>query len=60
VVFRVSSANTRLTIFQGGHEILYAPALNWLAQQRKGQSAVWAISTPIPLPGGEQKTQSGL
>jgi pimeloyl-ACP methyl ester carboxylesterase len=60
VVFRVSSANTRLTIFQGGHEILYAPALNWLAQQRKGQSAVWAIPTPIPLPGGEQKTQSGL
>ena len=60
VVFRAASGNTRITIFQGAHEILYAPALNWLAQQRKGQPAVWTILSPIALPGGEQKTQSGL
>jgi len=59
-VFRATSGNTRVTIFQGTHEIVYAPALNWLAQQRKGQPAVWKIDHPQPLPGGNQPTKSGL
>lgn len=40
-VFRRSTGNTRVTIFEGGHEILHEAALNWLAAQRKGQPADW-------------------
>ncbi len=31
VLFRRESGNARITIFQGGHEILYLPCLSWLA-----------------------------
>ena len=41
--FRRHYKNTRVTIFQGGHEILHVQALNWLSQQRRNQSAVWDI-----------------
>ena len=43
IIFRKISGNARVTIFEGGHEVLYEPALNWLAQQRQGQPAVWTI-----------------
>ncbi len=46
VLFRKTSGNSRVTIFDGGHQIHYVPALNWLAQQRKGQPAVWEITDP--------------
>ena len=36
-IFRRASGNTRVTIFEGGHEIVHQAALNWLAKQRKGQ-----------------------
>ncbi len=36
---------TRLTIFEGGHEILHMAALNWLAHQRRGQPGIWKIPT---------------
>ena len=39
--YRKTSGNTRVTIFQGGHEIIHEAALNWLAAQRKGQPANW-------------------
>lgn len=42
-VFRRSAGNTRITIFEGGHEILHDAALNWLAAQRKGQAANWQV-----------------
>ncbi len=35
VLFRRESANVRVTIFDGGHEGLAAPALHWLAEQKK-------------------------
>lgn len=35
VLFRRESGNTRITIFQGGHEILYLPCLSWLADKFK-------------------------
>lgn len=35
VLFRRESANVRVTIFDGGHEGLPAPALHWLAEQKK-------------------------
>jgi pimeloyl-ACP methyl ester carboxylesterase len=43
ILFRKVSGNARITIFEGGHEILYAPALNWLAQQRRDRPAVWEL-----------------
>ena len=39
--FRRNAGNTRVTIFEGGHEILHDAALNWLAAQVKGQAANW-------------------
>ncbi len=35
VLFRRKSGNARVTIFEGGHEIVYEAALKWLAKQRK-------------------------
>lgn len=35
VLFRRQTENVRLTLFDGGHEILFEPALMWLAQQEK-------------------------
>ncbi|MEN3944012.1 alpha/beta fold hydrolase [Prosthecobacter sp. SYSU 5D2] len=58
VVFRQVSGQARITIFDGGHEILYTPALNWLAAQKKGQPAVWKLENPIVIGSGD--TQSGL
>jgi acetyl esterase/lipase len=36
VLFRQQSANVRLTVFEGGHEMLSRAALSWLAARRKG------------------------
>ena len=41
--YRRTIASTRITIFEGGHEILHTAALNWLAQQRRGRPSVWEI-----------------
>lgn len=57
VLFRKISGNARVTIFEGGHEILYIPALNWLAQQKRGHPAVWEVTDPIHLEAGS--TESG-
>jgi hypothetical protein len=35
VLFRRRSANVRLTVFDGGHEVVVAAALRWLAEQKK-------------------------
>jgi len=40
-LFRKTHGNTRVTIFQGGHEIIHNAALNWLAAQKKGQAVNW-------------------
>ena len=34
-LFRRQSGRVRVTIFKGGHEIVYGAALRWLAEQRK-------------------------
>jgi len=54
-LFRRISGNTRVTVFNGGHEIVPLAALNWLAMQRKGQAAVWDAGefTDIDLGGHE-------
>ncbi len=35
VLFRRRSGNARVTVFDGGHEIIYEAALKWLEKQRK-------------------------
>jgi hypothetical protein len=42
-LFRRISGNTRVTIFDGGHEIISNAALRWLAEQHKGMPAQWTI-----------------
>jgi len=37
-LFRRSSGKARITIFAGGHEIVYEAALSWLAKQKKTSS----------------------
>ena len=38
-LFRRSSGNTRVTVFEGGHESESSSAVLWLSRQRKGQPA---------------------
>ena len=39
--YRKVSGNTRVTIFEGAHNILSAYSFSWLQHQKKGQPAVW-------------------
>ena len=39
--FRRTSGNVRLTIFEGGHDLLHAAGINWLSFQEKGKAANW-------------------
>lgn len=39
-LFRRSSGKARITIFDGGHEIIYEAALTWLAKQQKQANVV--------------------
>ena len=58
-VFQRAHRNARVTIFEGGHEIIHSVALNWLAQQRQGQAAVWEVREPVPFDVEEENVQSG-
>lgn len=44
VLFRKISGNTRITIFEGSHDLIPDPGLAWLADQRKGALPVWNIT----------------
>lgn len=57
--FRKTSGNTRVTIFEGGHEIVHVAALNWLSAQRKGQPAVWTVEKSVNLKTEAKETESG-
>ena len=59
VIFRKVSNNTRVSIFQGRHEIIHHAALNWLASQQKAKSAVWNVKTVHNLKTGEDESASG-
>lgn len=41
VHYRKVSKNVRITIFEGGHNILSSYGFNWLLKQRKNKPAVW-------------------
>ena len=40
---RLTSANVRLTLFEGGHDGNYAAGFDFLSRQRKGRPADWTI-----------------
>ncbi len=42
-LFRRVSGTTQVTIFQGGHDILYDAGLGWLEFQRRHQPPVWKV-----------------
>lgn len=44
--FRRQSNNARITIFEGGHNILCASAFQWLAKQVKGKKIDWSTGKP--------------
>ena len=56
-LFRATRGNTRVTIFEGGHEIVHQAALNWLAKQRKGKPPVWEVKDFIPV--ASERSASG-
>lgn len=58
-VFRLTDNNVRLTIFNGGHEIIHNAGLNWLAAQRKGQPAVWDVPTVVDFDREGRESASG-
>jgi acetyl esterase/lipase len=45
VLYRRTFGNTRVTLFQGGHQIIYPAALEWLSRQRKGQPADFELTS---------------
>lgn len=59
VLFRKVSENTRVTIFQGKHEIIHHAGLNWLACQRRGKPAVWTLENEYHLKTEESDAESG-
>jgi hypothetical protein len=58
-LLRETHGNTRVTIFEGGHEILHEAALNWLAAQRKEQPANWNPAKTATLKSTATDRESG-
>jgi len=48
VLLRRTSGKARLTIFDGGHEILHEAALTWLESQRRGMPVHWQVQPHSP------------
>ncbi len=46
-LFRKRSGSVRVTIFDGGHEIVHAAALAWLEKQRRGIENIDALLEPV-------------
>lgn len=44
VLFRKTSGNARITIFEGGHDLIPVSGLAWLESQRKDELPVWNIN----------------
>ncbi len=58
-LFQKRSTNVQVTLFQGGHEILYDAGLNWLEYQRRGKPPIWNIPATSAVDLGTKETQSG-
>jgi pimeloyl-ACP methyl ester carboxylesterase len=58
-LFRRVSKNAQVTIFQGGHEIIYEAGLGWLEQQRRGVPPVWLVREVPSVDLTKLDTKSG-
>ncbi|MFZ9978724.1 MAG: alpha/beta hydrolase family protein [Opitutales bacterium] len=47
VLFRRTSGNARVTVFEGGHDSESSAAVLWLSRQRKGQPADWSLGQAL-------------
>ena len=47
VLFRRTSGNARVTVFEGGHDSESSAAVLWLSRQRKGQPADWSLGQAV-------------
>ncbi|MEQ1824688.1 MAG: prolyl oligopeptidase family serine peptidase [Pirellula sp.] len=59
VLFRRASRNAQVTLFQGGHEIIYLAGLAWLEQQRRDKPPVWEVAEPSSIDLSSFDTKSG-
>jgi len=48
VLLRRTSGSARLTVFDGGHEIVHKAGLTWLEAQRRGRPAAWDVKPGVP------------
>ena len=53
VLLRRQSANARMTLFEGGHNIFPATAFEWLSRQVRGKSADWSKGHTVDAENGE-------
>jgi pimeloyl-ACP methyl ester carboxylesterase len=54
VLFRRTSGNARVTVFEGGHDSESSAAVLWLSRQRKGQPADWSLGQARPAESSSQ------
>ena len=54
-LFRRTSGNARVTVFEGGHESESGAAVLWLSRQRKGQPADWSLGQAVRGPATTQE-----
>jgi acetyl esterase/lipase len=54
VLFRRTAAQTRLTVFDGGHDFEIGAALEWLARQRRNQPADFQLGTSGTKPEAQE------
>jgi dienelactone hydrolase len=47
VLFRRESNNVRITVFDGGHDMVPEAGLRWLEEQRRGRPSVWAFDPGV-------------
>lgn len=59
VLLRRTSDGARLSVFDGGHEILIEAGLTWLEAQRRGRPAVWEVAPHDPPILGAKAADSG-
>ncbi len=54
IYLRRQSRNVRFTLFEGGHEMLEAPAIEWLTRQGDGRNPDWGTGNSCDLNANTQ------
>lgn len=59
VLLRRTSGSTRLTVFDGGHDIVHEAGHTWLEGQRRGAAPNWDVQPHMPPVLDRSSTASG-